>query len=64
MYNDVWGAGAIGAMAAAKACYEQIPDQYDGKGHLGLSIAALDQLVARVITLHDRLDHLPGAHHG
>lgn len=64
MNNDMWGAGAIGAMAAAKACYAQIPDQYDGKSHLGLSIAALDQLVARVITLHDRLDCLPGVRHG
>lgn len=49
---------AVSAMAAAKACYQQIPDSYDGKGHLGLTIAGLDHLVARVVTLHDRMEDL------
>lgn len=64
MTNSAWSANAIGAMAAAKVCYEQIPDSYGGKSHLGLTISALDHLVARVAALHDRLESLPRRNHG
>lgn len=64
MPADIWGNHAVSAMNAARSCYQQIPDTYRGKSHLGLSIEGLDHLVARVVALHDRLEDLSRSSHG